>query len=120
MALTLQVSQFSATFCAVIFAGAAIYIKIAEHPARMLGDTRTAAAQWAASYKRATFMQALLALISLIAGIAAWFFGASLWGLVAGLLVAAVLPFTFIVTSPRTIGCSLLIAISRRPGHAVC
>jgi hypothetical protein len=104
MMLMLQISQFLATFCAAIFAGAAIYINIAEHPGRMLGDTRAAAAQWAPSYRRATFMQAPLAVISLIAGVAAWLFGASLWWLVAALLIGAVVPFTFIAIMPTSRG----------------
>ncbi len=49
----LQASQFLATFCASVFAGAAIYINVPEYPARMLGDTRAAVAQWAPSYRRA-------------------------------------------------------------------
>lgn len=98
--MALQISQFLATLCAAIFAGAAIYINIAEHPARMLGETGAAATQWAVSYKRATRMQVPLAMISLIAGIAAWLLGASVWWLVAGLLIGAVLPFTLIAIMP--------------------
>jgi hypothetical protein len=96
----LQMSQFLATFCAAIFAGAAIYISIAEHPARMLADTAAAAAQWAPSYKRATLMQAPLALISFISGVAAWLLGANEWWLIAGLLIGAVVPFTFVAIMP--------------------
>lgn len=96
----LQISQFLAAFCAAIFAGAAIYINIAEHPARMLTDTAAAVAQWAPSYKRATLMQAPLALVSFISGIAAWLLGANQWWLIAGLLIGAVVPFTFIAIMP--------------------
>jgi hypothetical protein len=96
----LQISQFLAAFCAAIFAGAAIYINIAEHPARMRGDIHAAAAQWAHSYRRGTLMQAPLALISLIAGIVAWLSGAGVWWLFAALLIGAVVPFTFIVIMP--------------------
>jgi len=50
--------KFIATFAAAIFAGAALYISVAEHPAWMTLDTRFAAAQWVPSYQRATWMQA--------------------------------------------------------------
>lgn len=95
-----QTSQFLAAFCATIFAGSAIYTNIAEHPARMPGYTHAATAQWAHSYRRTTFMQAPLASISLIAGIAAWLFGAGAWWLIAAVLVGAVVPFTFIAIMP--------------------
>jgi len=39
-------------------------------------ETKFAAMQWASSYKRATLMQAPLALISLLSGSAAWLLGA--------------------------------------------
>jgi hypothetical protein len=96
----LQVLQFLAAFCTAIFAGAAIYINIAEHPARMLGDTDAAFGQWTLSYKRATLMQAPLALVGVVTSVAAWLLGASAWWLVAGLLIGAVVPFTLMVIMP--------------------
>ena len=58
--------KFIAIITAALFAGAALYMNIAEHPARMQLDTRFAVAQWAPSYRRATWMQAPLALLSLL------------------------------------------------------
>jgi len=62
----IDILQFLAAFCAALFAGAALYICVAEHTARMQFDTRAAAEQWAPSYKRATWMQASLAMVSLL------------------------------------------------------
>ena len=63
------------------FAGAAIYINLVEHPARMGLQTSAAAAQWAPSYKLATWMQATLALLSVVTGMLAWFLALALAGL---------------------------------------
>jgi anthrone oxygenase-like protein len=52
----LVAAEFLAILCAAVFAGAAIYINLVEHPARMSLDTRAAAAQWAPSYQRATLI----------------------------------------------------------------
>ena len=92
--------EFVATFAAVLFAGAALYINVAEHPARMALETNMAALQWAPSYKRATLLQAPLALASFAAGTAAWLVGANAWWFVAALFIGAVVPFTFIVVMP--------------------
>ncbi|MGH9882189.1 MAG: DUF1772 domain-containing protein [Pyrinomonadaceae bacterium] len=96
----LQALQPIATFAAVLFAGAALYINIAEHPARMGLETRIAALQWAPSYKRATLLQAPLALMSFVTGLIAWLVDANIWWLVAALLIGAVVPFTFVVVMP--------------------
>jgi Domain of unknown function (DUF1772) len=88
--------QFICTFCAALFAGAALYINVAEHPARMSFETSVAVKQWALSYKRATWLQAPLALLGFAAGLTAWLLGASIVWLAAALLMGAVVPFTFI------------------------
>ena len=94
------VLQLIAVLTAGLFAGAALYINVAEHPARMLLETRNAAEQWAPSYSRATWLQAPLAVISFVAGISVWLVvGGSAW-LVAALLIGAVIPFTFVAIMP--------------------
>ena len=65
--------EFIATLASGLFAGAALYINVAEHPSRMGLETRMAALQWAPSYKRATWLQASLAILSLLCGVAVWF-----------------------------------------------
>lgn len=97
MSAVLPALEFVATLAGALFAGAALYINVAEHPARMGLETRMAALQWAPSYQRATWLQAPLALLSLVCGIAAWLLGAGLAWLVAALLIGAVVPFTFAV-----------------------
>lgn len=92
--------ELMATLCAALFAGAALYINVAEHPARMGLETRIAALQWAPSYKRATWLQAPLAVLSFLSGIVAWFLGAGGGWLVAAVLIGAVVPFTLIGIMP--------------------
>jgi hypothetical protein len=96
----LHLCQFIATACAALFAGASLYINVAEHPGRMKLNTAAAAAQWAPSYQRATLMQAPLAVVSCLGGIGAWLLGGGAgWG-IAALLIGAVVPFTLIIIMP--------------------
>jgi anthrone oxygenase-like protein len=92
--------QFLAVSCCILFAGAAIYINLVEHPARMSCDTKTAATVWAPSYKRATVMQAPLAIVSFLAGVGAWLFGGGTLWLIGAVLIGLVVPFTFIAVMP--------------------
>lgn len=94
------VFQFLAMLCCILFAGAAIYINLVEHPARMGCDTKTAATVWAPSYKKATLMQAPLAVISFLAGVAVWLLGGGLLWLIGAVLIGLVVPFTFIAVMP--------------------
>ncbi|HEY2531918.1 MAG TPA: DUF1772 domain-containing protein [Xanthobacteraceae bacterium] len=106
----LHVVEFLATFAAALFAGAALYINIAEHPARMMLDTKSAALEWAPSYQRATWMQAPLALISLVTGVASWWLGGGVVWAIAGLLIGGVVPWTFLGIMPTN---RLLLAPQR-------
>src|SRR5262245_47179494 len=92
--------QFLAVLCCTLFTGAAIYINLVEHPARMGCDTKTAATVWAPSYKRATVMQAPLAALSFLAGVGAWLFGGGILCLIGAVLIGLVMPFTFIGVMP--------------------
>jgi Domain of unknown function (DUF1772) len=92
--------KFVATFAAALFSGAALYINVVEQPARLTLDTRSAVAQWATSYRRATWLQAPLALLSLLAGLGAWLLGAGRGWALAALLIGAVIPFTLIGIMP--------------------
>jgi len=96
----LHALQFVATLCAAVFAGAALYINVAEHPARMGLETSLAARQWAPSYTRATWMQAPLALLAFVAGVGVWLTGGGVAWLLAAVLIGAVVPFTFVVIMP--------------------
>lgn len=98
--MTSLLCQILAVLSAALFAGAALYINVVEHPARMGLDTRLAALQWAPSYQRATWLQAPLAVISFVAGAIVWWQGGGVPWLVAALLVGAVVPFTFLVIMP--------------------
>jgi hypothetical protein len=93
----LSVLQFLSTACAGLFAGAALYINVAEHPARLMLEPSVAVAEWAPSYHRATFMQAPLALVSALSGIGVTLLQGGITWLIAGLCIGAVVPFTLIV-----------------------
>jgi len=96
----LAVVEFIAVVGCALFAGAAIYVNLVEHPARMGCDTKTAATVWAPSYKRATVMQASLAILSFLAGVAAWLLGGGILWFVGGVLIGLVVPFTLIAIMP--------------------
>jgi uncharacterized membrane protein len=92
--------HFLAVLTTVLFTGAAIYVNVAEHPARMECGTTVAVTVFGPSYRRAAVMQVILALIATVSAIGAWFLGAGASWLVGGLLIFAVVPFTLIVIMP--------------------
>jgi hypothetical protein len=96
----LRVLGVIAALTAALFAGAALYINVAEQPARLLLDTPSAAAQWAPSYQRATWMQAPLALVSLLCGMSVWLMSGGMGWLIAAVLIGLVVPFTFVGIMP--------------------
>src|SRR5215472_12543499 len=96
----LGVTQFVAVLATTLFAGAAMYINLVEHPARMGCTTEIAATVWAPSYKRATVMQASLAIVGTLSGVTAWLLGAGAMWVVGALFIFAVVPFTLVVIFP--------------------
>jgi len=95
-----QIAEFVSMLACALFTGAAIYINLVEHPARMQCGVELAATEFAPSYRRATVMQATCAAVGLLSSIAAWLAGATIWWLIGGVVLGSVIPFTLLVISP--------------------
>jgi uncharacterized membrane protein len=89
-----------ALLAAALFTGAAVYVSIAEQPARLTLDDRAALAEWQASYPPAALMQATLALIGFVLAILEWLVTGNWAWLVGALLLIANWPYTFISIMP--------------------
>ena len=95
-----QMAEFVAVVACGLFAGAAVYVSLVEHPARMECGVELAATEFPPRYRRGTIMQATLAAVGLLSSIAAWLVGAEFWWLVGGVLLGSVIPFTLVVILP--------------------
>jgi Domain of unknown function (DUF1772) len=89
-----------ATLATALFAGAAVYINLVEHPARLSCGTAAALQEWRPSYKRATMMQASLAVAGTLLAVAAWWSGAGAIWILGAIALGAVVPYTLIVMFP--------------------
>jgi uncharacterized membrane protein len=92
--------QSLATFSCALFAGAGLYINAVEHPARTSCGMEVALTQWKPSYKRATLLQAPLAILGFVFALGAWLAGSGIATLLAGVLLGLVVPFTLVVIMP--------------------
>jgi hypothetical protein len=95
----MMIGQLALTTAAV-FTGAALYINVAEQPARLGLDHRSLLLEWKPAYKRGTAMQAPLAVLGFLLGTAAWWHTGHLAWVAGALLMLANWPFTFFAIMP--------------------
>jgi len=89
-----------AILCAGLFSGAAGYISLVEHWARLHAGPAVALAQFRPGFPRARALQSSLALVGALSAVATWITGGGTSWLVVALLLAGVVIFTLVWITP--------------------
>jgi len=95
-----MISEFIATACAGLFAGAAVYITLVQHPAASELGTSTAVQFFRPMYARAAPMQGALAAVASFAALWAWWSGRGWLWLLGAVFLSFVIPFTLLTIMP--------------------
>ena len=92
--------ELFSTLSTGLFAGAAIYINIVEHPARLQCGAHLAVPEFGSSYRRGAVLMGCLLTCSFSSALAVGLMSARLGWFIGGILLFCLLPFTLIMVMP--------------------
>lgn len=95
-----MLAGFVALIITAAFTGAAIYVSVAEQPARLKLDDRAMLAEWQPSYRRGAAMQGGLAILACLLGLIAWWQTGLAAFLLGAILIILPWPWTVFVMLP--------------------
>jgi uncharacterized membrane protein len=95
-----QIAEIFAALCCGLFSGAALYVSLVEHPARVECGTQLAVAEFDPSYRRGARLQALLAVLGSLSAMLVWIRGGNVAWLWGAVLFFSVVPYTLLVILP--------------------
>jgi anthrone oxygenase-like protein len=99
LALTM-LAGLVALIVAALFAGAALYVNVAEQPARLALNDQAMLCEWKPSYKRGFAMQAPLAIVGCVLGLVAWWQTPESGFLIGAIAMIANWPWTLLGIMP--------------------
>ena len=92
--------EMISTLSAGVFAGAAVYINLVEHPARVGCGTEVGVKEFGVSYRRGAVLMASLLMIGFASAVGAWARGSGGWWLIGGSLLLLPVPYTLAFVMP--------------------
>ncbi len=95
-----MISGFIALAFAAAFAGAAVYVKWVEQPARMALDEEALLSEWGPSDRRGVALLAAFALAAAVAGFIAYFESEDVRWAFGALIIVSSWPYAFFVMAP--------------------
>lgn len=108
-----MIAGLLALVTAAVFTGAAFYVNFGEQPARLGLDDHSLLAEWKPAYERGFAMQAPLALIGFLFGLAAALLLGDWRWLIGAVLLVANWPYTLVVIMPTN-----RLLMQTEPDHA--
>jgi hypothetical protein len=92
--------EILSTLSAALFAGAATYINLVEHPARIECGADLALTEFGASYRKGAVVMGSLLMLGFLSGTAAWLISVYIWWLIGAVLLLTLIPYTLILIFP--------------------
>ena len=96
----LMLLEILSTLSAALFAGAATYINLVEHPARVECGADLALTEFRVSYRKGAVVMGSLLMLGFLSGTAVWVISFYIGWLIGAVLLLTLIPYTLILIFP--------------------